>query len=41
MICETWRDQMALDAHKASSVFKLESPKMHALAEMKLESFEF
>ena len=41
MICETWRDQQALDAHKASAEFQIESPKMHSLAEMKLESFEF
>ena len=41
MICEAWRDQQALDAHKASAEFQIESPKMHSLAEMKLESFEF
>lgn len=41
MICETWRDQTALDAHSASDVFMEEVGKMNALAEMKLETFEF
>ena len=41
LICETWRDQAALDAHSASEVFKIEAGKMHELAEMKLEKFEF
>jgi quinol monooxygenase YgiN len=40
MICETWRDQAALDAHSASEVFKTEGGIMHANAEMKLETFE-
>lgn len=41
MICETWRDQAALDAHSASQVFADEVGKMRSLAEMKLETFEF
>lgn len=41
MICETWRDQKALDAHSASDVFKEEVGKMSSLARMKLESFSF
>jgi len=41
MICETWRDQVALDAHSASDVFVTEVGTMRSLGEMKLESFEF
>ena len=41
MICETWRDQEALDAHSASEVFATEVGFMRANAEMKLESFLF
>lgn len=41
MICETWRDKAALDAHSSSQVFHDEVKIMHDLAEMKLESFEF
>ena len=41
MICETWRDQAALDAHSASDVFVTEVGLMRSLAEMKLEKFEF
>ena len=41
LICETWRDQVALDAHSASDVFVSEVSKMQALAEMKLETFCF
>ncbi len=41
MICETWRDQAALDAHSASAEFATECAIMHRLAEMKLETFEF
>lgn len=40
MICETWRDRAALDAHSASDVFVKEVGVMRSLAEMKLESFE-
>ncbi|MCH5228385.1 MAG: antibiotic biosynthesis monooxygenase [Muribaculaceae bacterium] len=40
MICETWRDKEALDAHSASKVFHDEVTIMHENAEMKLESFE-
>lgn len=41
MICETWRDGAALDAHSASQVFADEVGLMRSLAELKLESFEF
>ena len=41
MICETWRDQAALDAHSNSEVFHTEVSIMHNNAEMKLESFQF
>lgn len=41
MICETWRDQAALDAHSASEVFVKEVGIMRSLAEMKLETFSF
>ena len=41
MICETWRDKVALDAHSASQVFHDQVKIMHDLAEMKLETFNF
>ena len=41
MICETWRDQAALEAHSNSQVFHDQVKIMHELAEMKLESFPF
>ena len=41
MICETWRDKEALDAHSASKVFEEEVTIMREFAEMKLESFPF
>lgn len=41
MICETWRDKAALDAHSNSQVFHDQVKIMHELAEMKLESFPF
>lgn len=41
MICETWRDKAALDAHSASKVFHDEVKIMHDNSEMKLETFEF
>ena len=41
MICETWRDQAALDAHSASAEFVKEVGIMRGLAEMKLETFSF
>lgn len=41
LICETWRDQSALDAHSASDVFVKEVGVMNDLAEMKLETFQF
>lgn len=41
LICETWRDQSALDAHSASDVFVREVGTMSSLASMKLETFEF
>ena len=41
MICETWRDQAALDAHSASPEFVEYVGIMRANAEMKLETFQF
>lgn len=41
MICETWRDQTALDAHSASDEFVRYVGIMRDNAAMKLESFEF
>jgi quinol monooxygenase YgiN len=41
MICETWRDQAALDAHSASEEFTRYVGIMRENAEMKLETFEF
>lgn len=41
MICETWRDQAALDAHTASEVFAEQAGVLHRLARTKLETFEF
>lgn len=41
MICETWRDQTALDAHSASPEFTEYVGIMRANAEMKLETFQF
>ena len=41
MICETWKDKDALDAHSASEVFHEQVKKMHEFAEMKLETFIF
>lgn len=41
MICETWRDQTALDAHSTSDVFAKEVGTISSLAEMKLETFVF
>lgn len=40
MICETWRDEKALDAHSNSQVFHDEVSIMHNNAEMKLEKFD-
>lgn len=41
MICETWRDREALDAHSASDVFVKDVAIMHSLGQLKLETFEF
>lgn len=41
MICETWGDQKALDAHSASQVFHDQVKIMHDLAEIKIETFDF
>ena len=41
MICETWRDREALDAHSASDVFVKDVGIMHSLGELKFETFEF
>lgn len=41
MICETWADQAALDAHGASPEFVEYVGIMRRYAEMKLETFQF
>ena len=41
MICETWRDEQALDAHKHQPHFTALVPRLHALGEMKTEKFVF
>lgn len=41
MICETWRDDAALTAHKAAPHFTRIVPRLHELAEMKTERFDF
>lgn len=41
MICETWRDQIALDAHFASKVFEEEVAVMQKYGELKIETFSF
>lgn len=41
MICETWKDREALDAHCRTAHFKELSPRLHSLAEMKKERFDF
>lgn len=41
MICETWADREALDAHSASAEFAEYVGIMRGLAEMKLETFSF
>lgn len=41
MICETWRDQAALDAHTNSEAFKKYVAIMRDNADMKLETFNF
>ena len=41
MICETWRDKVALDAHSSSKVFHDQVKIMQELGKLFLESFEF
>lgn len=41
MICETWADQASLDAHTQTEHFKHHVERLKALAEMKIERFEF
>lgn len=41
MICETWRNDAALAAHRSTEHFTRLSPQLHAMAEMKAERFEF
>lgn len=41
MICETWHDNGALDAHTESEIYKKESPILRQKGELKLESFNF
>lgn len=40
MICETWKDKEALDAHSNSQVFHDEVSIMQNNAELKLETFD-
>ena len=40
MICETWRDQTALDAHSASEVFKTEVGIITPLTEKQTDIFK-
>lgn len=41
MICETWKDAASLSAHEQAAHFTALVPKLHSLAAMKLEKFEF
>jgi quinol monooxygenase YgiN len=41
MICETWADDAALEAHSASKHFTTLVPRMQELGELKIERFEF
>lgn len=41
MICETWRDQVALDAHSSTPEFSKYVAEIQACGQMKLEQFEF
>lgn len=41
LICETWKDEASLSAHEQASHFTTLVPKIHSLASMKLEKFEF
>ena len=41
MICETWTDQPALDAHSATSEFAKLVGEMEKCGKLKLEKFEF
>lgn len=41
MICETWADQAALDAHQKSEHFAKYAGNLRKLAELKTEKFEF
>ncbi len=40
MICETWRDQQALDAHSSSDHFSRYVGILRSIAEMHLNTFE-
>lgn len=41
LICETWTDETALEAHSASGHFKTLVPKIEQLCQMKMEKFTF
>lgn len=41
MICETWRDEAALQKHSAAPHFKEYVGKLEELGELKLEKFAF
>lgn len=37
MICETWKDEEALETHRQSTHFKRLSPQLHEMAQMKTD----
>ncbi len=41
MICETWKDELSLEAHEKSEHFATLVGRMQSLAQMKLEKFNF
>ncbi len=41
MICETWEDEEALEAHSNATHFTTLVPRIKALADMMLEQFKF
>ncbi len=41
LICETWRDEAALNAHAASEPFVKQVATLNAAGEMKIEQFPF
>ncbi len=41
MICETWKDEVTLEAHENTELFKTSVTRMQNLAAVKLEKFNF